>query len=425
MLENFHSPLARLLLQFIVIILATRLVGSLFARFGQPRVIGEITAGILLGPSLFGWVWPAASGLIFPTESLGTLQLFSQIGVCIFMFVVGLELDLSHLKQKARVAWVISNTGIIVPFLLGLGVSVLLYPGFGSPVTPFTAFALFMGIAMSITAFPVLVRILKDRGMAKTPLGTMAIACAAVDDATAWAILALVIAITKASGLSSAVLSLGLVLVFVAAMLLVVRPRLSGWLGVDTSEGTQARGAIGAVLLFMTASALMTELMGIHALFGAFLLGVIMPKEQGFVQAIKEKLGSLTVVLLLPLYFAFTGLRTSIGLLSGADMWFYCGTIIAVAITGKFGGAALSARLSGMRWREAGTIGVLMNTRGLMELIILNIGLDIGVISSALFTMMVLMAMITTFMTTPLLELIYPARQRWHELAPARTARAA
>ena len=307
LLENFHSPLARLLLQFIVIILATRLLGSLFARFGQPRVIGEITAGILLGPSLFGWVWPAASGFIFPTESLGTLQLFSQIGVCIFMFVVGLELDLSHLKQKARVAWVISNTGIIVPFLLGLGVSVLLYPGFGSPVTPFTAFALFMGIAMSITAFPVLVRILKDRGMAKTPLGTMAIACAAVDDATAWAILALVIAITKASGLSSAVLSLGLVMVFVAAMLLVVRPRLSGWLGVDTSEGTQARGAIGAVLLFMTASALMTELMGIHALFGAFLAGVVMPQKKEFREYLTLQLQDFSGVFLLPLFFAFSG----------------------------------------------------------------------------------------------------------------------
>jgi len=405
LLENFHSPLARLLLQFIVIILATRLLGSLFARFGQPRVIGEITAGILLGPSLFGWVWPAASGFIFPTESLGTLQLFSQIGVCIFMFVVGLELDLSHLKQKARVAWVISNTGIIVPFLLGLGVSVLLYPGFGSPETPFTAFALFMGIAMSITAFPVLVRILKDRGMAKTPLGTMAIACAAVDDATAWAILALVIAITKASGLSSAVLSLGLVMVFVAAMLLVVRPRLSGWLGVDTSEGTQARGAIGAVLLFMTASALMTELMGIHALFGAFLAGVVMPQKKEFREYLTLQLQNLSGVFLLPLFFAFSGLRTHLGLLSNLGSWLICGGIIAVAVTGKLGGVMLASRFMGMNWKDSFSLGALMNTRGLVELVALNIGYDLGILPPAIFTMMVLMALVTTFITGPLLNL--------------------
>ena len=405
LLENFHSPLARLLLQFLVIILATRLLGSLFARFGQPRVIGEITAGILLGPSLFGWVWPAASGFIFPTESLGTLQLFSQIGVCIFMFVVGLELDLSHLKQKAPVAWVISNTGIIVPFLLGLGVSVLLYPGFGSPATPFTAFALFMGIAMSITAFPVLVRILKDRGMAKTPLGTMAIACAAVDDATAWAILALVIAITEASGLSSAVLSLGLVLVFVAAMLLVVRPRLSGWLGVDTSEGTQARGAIGAVLLFMTASALMTELMGIHALFGAFLAGVVMPQKKEFREYLTLQLQNFSGVFLLPLFFAFSGLRTHLGLLSNLGSWLICGGIIAVAMTGKLGGVMLASRFMGMNWKDSFSLGALMNTRGLVELVALNIGYDLGILPPAIFTMMVLMALVTTFITGPLLNL--------------------
>jgi K+:H+ antiporter len=405
LLENFHSPLARLLLQFIVIILATRLLGSLFARFGQPRVIGEITAGILLGPSLFGWVWPAASGFIFPTESLGTLQLFSQIGVCIFMFVVGLELDLSHLKQKAPVAWVISNTGIIVPFLLGLGASVWLYPRFGSPATPFTAFALFMGIAMSITAFPVLVRILKDRGMAKTPLGTIAIACAAVDDATAWAILALVIAITEASGLSSAVLSLGLVLVFVAAMLLVVRPRLSGWLGVDTSEGTQARGAIGAVLLFMTASALMTELMGIHALFGAFLAGVVMPQKKEFREYLTLQLQNFSGVFLLPLFFAFSGLRTHLGLLSNLGSWLICGGIIAVAMTGKLGGVMLASRFMGMNWKDSFSLGALMNTRGLVELVALNIGYDLGILPPAIFTMMVLMALVTTFITGPLLNL--------------------
>jgi len=278
LLENFNSPLARLLLQFIVIILATRAVGSLLARFGQPRVIGEIIAGILLGPSLFGWVWPDAAGFIFPQSSLGVLQLFSQIGVCLFMFVVGLELDLGHLRQKARVAVVISNIGIIVPFLLGAGVSVLLYRSYATPDTSRTAFVLFMGIAMSITAFPVLVRILKDRGMAKTPLGSMAITCAAVDDASAWAILAVVVAIARATGLAATFLNLGLTVLFVAVMLFIVRPRLSRWLGVDRAEGFAGRSMIASVLIFMTVSALATEVMGIHALFGAFLAGVVVPR---------------------------------------------------------------------------------------------------------------------------------------------------
>lgn len=420
MLQNLHYPLARLLLQFLVVILATRLLGSLFARFAQPRVIGEITAGILLGPSLFGWVRPAASGFIFPTESLGTLQLFSQIGVCIFMFVVGLELDLGHLKQKARVVWVISNTGIIVPFLLGLGASVSLYPRFGSPATPFTPFALFMGIAMSITAFPVLVRILKDRGMAKTPLGTMAIACAAVDDATAWAILALVIAITQASGLSSAVLNLGLVLGFVAAMLLVVRPRLSDWLGVDNVEETQARGAIGAVLLFMTASALMTELMGIHALFGAFLAGVVMPQKKEFREYLTLQLGNFSAVFLLPLFFAFSGLRTHLGLLSDLRSWLICVGIIAVAMTGKLGGVMLASRFMGISWKDSFSLGALMNTRGLVELVALNIGYDLGILPPAIFTMMVLMALMTTFITGPLLNLASGPRRIFLRHEPIR-----
>lgn len=405
LLENFHSPLARLLLQFIVIILATRLIGSLFARFGQPAVIGEITAGILLGPSLFGWLWPGASGFIFPKESLGTLQLFSQIGVCIFMFVVGLELDLSHLKQKARVALVISNTGIIVPFLLGVAAAIWLYPTFGESGTSFTAFALFMGIAMSITAFPVLVRILKDRGMAKTPLGSLAIACAAAGDATAWAVLALVIAIARATGLPAAFVNLGLVVLFVAVMLLLVRPRLSCWLGVDGAEGTPAVGVVAGVLVFMTASALMTEVMGIHALFGAFLAGVVMPQKKEFREHLALQLENFSGVFLLPLFFAFSGLRTHLGLLNDSTSWLVCAGIIALAMAGKLGGSMLAARFMGMGWNESFTLGALMNTRGLVELIALNIGYDLGILPPRIFTMMVLMALATTFMTGPLLHL--------------------
>ncbi len=405
LLENFNSPLARLLLQFIVVILATRAVGSLFARCGQPPVIGEITAGILLGPSLLGWVWPEAAAFIFPKESLGALQLISQIGVCVFMFVVGLELDPMHLRQKARVAVVISNVGIVVPFLLGFSVSVWLHPAFGAPGTPFTTFALFMGTAMSITAFPVLARILKDRRMTASPLGGLAIACAAVDDATAWAMLAVVVALARATGLASTVLNLGLVAVFIAMMLLVVRPRLARWFDADPAQ-PPTRNALAAALIFMTMSALLTEVMGIHALFGAFLAGAIMPPNKKFRDGLTLQLENFSSAFLLPLFFAYSGLRTHLGLLNDVSSWLVCAGIIAIAMLGKLGGCMAAARFLGMNWRESFALGALMNTRGLVELIALNIGYDLGILPPQIFTMMVLMALATTFMAGPLLNLV-------------------
>jgi Kef-type K+ transport system membrane component KefB len=405
LLENFHSPLARLLLQFIVIILATRLVGSLFTRFGQPAVIGEITAGILLGPSLLGWLWPGASAFVFPKESLGVLQLISQIGVCVFMFVVGLELDPAHLRQQARTAVVISNVGILVPLALGAAASFLLYPAYGAPGTAFPTFALFMGTAMSITAFPVLVRILKDRGLAQTPLGSLAIACAAVDDASAWAMLAVVVAIAHATGLATTVFNLGLVAVFVAVMLWVVRPRLPRWLGVEETDAAPGRDVMATALIFMTVSALLTEITGIHALFGAFLAGVVMPQSKSFRDGLTLQLENFSSVFLLPLFFAFSGLRTHLGLLNDFTSWLVCAGIIAIAMVGKLGGSMLAARFMGMTWNESFTLGALMNTRGLVELIALNIGYDLGILPPRIFTMMVLMALATTFMTGPLLHL--------------------
>ena len=420
LLENLHSPLARLLLQFIVIILATRAVGSLFARFGQPPVIGEITAGILLGPSLFGWLWPGASDFIFPKESLGLLQLISQIGVCVFMFVVGLELDPAHLRQKARAAVVISNVGIIVPFLLGVSVSLLLHPAFAAPGTTYTTFALFMGTAMSITAFPVLVRILKDRGMVKTPLGSLAIACAAVDDASAWAMLAVIVAIARATGLATTVFNLGLIVVFVAVMLFFVRPRLPRWLGVDGAGTPPGRGVMATALMFMTVSALLTEVMGIHALFGAFLAGVVMPQSKGFREGLTLQLENFSSVFLLPLFFAFSGLRTHLGLLNDSTSWLVCAGIIAIAMMGKLGGSMLAARFMGMSWNQSFMLGALMNTRGLVELIALNIGYDLGILPPRIFTMMVLMALATTFMTGPLLNLAGGRKRAYFGSEPIR-----
>ncbi len=417
--QNFHDPLARLLVQFIVIIVATRAVGAAFSHFGQPAVIGEMTAGVLLGPSLLGWLSPGSFTFIFPKESLGILQLFSQIGVCLFMFVVGLELDVSNLRRRARTAIVVSHSSIMVPYLLGVILALVLYRSFAIPGTPFVSFALFMGIAMSITAFPVLVRILADRGLARTPLGATATTCAAVGDATAWVILAFVVAIARATGLISTLLNLGLLVAFVAVMLFVARPVLSRFLTVERMQGHRALGLIAGVLVFMTASALVTQAIGIHALFGAFLAGVVMPRDKDFYNYLAVRLENFSTVFLLPLFFAFSGLRTQVNMLNDSASWLAVAGIVAVAITGKVLGSTVPARLTGMSWHESFQLGALMNTRGLVELIALNIGYDLGILSPRIFSMLVLMALVTTFMTGPLLGLMNWTQRRGAGLAAA------
>jgi Kef-type K+ transport system membrane component KefB len=401
--ENFNDPLAHLLLQFIVILLATRVIGSLFRRFGQPSVIGEITAGILLGPTLLGWLWPEASAFVFAKDSLGVLQLFSQIGVCLFVFAIGLELDVGHLRHRLQTALVVSQMSIGVPYLLGVMVAFVIFPWFGVPGTSFVTFALFMGIAMSITAFPVLARILADRGITKTPLGAMALACAAAGDAAAWAILAIVVAVGRATGLASAFVGLGLVMLFVAIMLWGVRPFLAYWFDKEEMLATIS-GLMVPVLILMTAASFATQVIGIHALFGAFLAGAVMPPSQRFRENLIVRLESFSSTFLLPLFFAFSGLRTQLGSLD-ATSWLICAGIIALATVGKLGGSMLPARLMGMSWNEAFSLGALMNTRGLVELIALNIGYDVGILSPKVFSMLVLMALITTFMAGPLLNL--------------------
>ena len=400
-----------LIVQIAVIVIAARLVGVLFRRIGQPQVMGEMVAGILLGPSLLGWAAPELSAWLFPPGSLGFLNSISQIGLLVFMFLVGLELDPRLLREKGHAAVVTSHVSIVAPFFLGALLALYLYPRLSDGSVTFTGFALFMGAAMSVTAFPVLARILTERGLTRTRVGAVTLACAAVDDVTAWCILAGVVVLVR-SGAEGLPLwaTVGGSLLFVAVMVFGVRRLLAGLEGRFLREGRVTQDALAVILLVALASAWTTEYLGIHALFGAFLAGAVMPRDDGFVHALTGKLEDLTVVLLLPLFFAFTGLRTSIGLLSGAEMWGYCALIVAVAVAGKFGGSTLAARATGMSWRESGALGVLMNTRGLMELVILNIGLDIGVISPALFAMMVIMALATTFMTSPLLEWIYPTR---------------
>jgi Kef-type K+ transport system membrane component KefB len=395
-------------MQVAVILLVARLVGWLFRKIHQPQVVGEMVAGILLGPSLLGWAAPNAYANLFPPESLGFLSAISQIGLIIFIFLIGLELDQKILRGHGHMALVTSHVSILFPFLLGTILALYLYPRLSDDSETFTHFALFMGTAMSITAFPVLARILKERNLFQTRLGVVAIACAAVDDVTGWCIMAGVLLLMR---VSETVIPFWVTLAGFAAYLLVmlfgVRYLLERLETVYEKRGAISQDMLAIILLTVFASAWMTERLGIHALFGAFMVGAVMPKHPKFVHGLVEKLNDVTVVIFLPIFFAFNGLRTSIGLVSGAQMWFYCALIILVAIAGKFGGTTVAARTSGMSWREASALGTLMNTRGLMELVLLNIGLDIGVISPALFTMMVLMALVTTFMTSPILEWIY------------------
>lgn len=411
--ENLRHPISILLLQLVVIIIATRLVGRLFQKIGQPAVLGEIVAGILLGPSLLGWLAPELMAFIFPPASMETLRLLSQIGVALFMFVVGMELDAGHVRQRAHTAVMVSHASIIVPFLLGTLLSLLLYPSLAPAETSFTAFALFMGIAMSITAFPVLARILEDRRMSQTQLGSIALTCAAVDDVTAWCILALVIAVAKSGNLATSFLTIMLALCFIFLMLFVVKPQLARLLPAlskglnESSEGhpKSGRGLVAGILAFVLACALLTETIGIHALFGAFLAGVVMPSTQ--VRAfLKDKVETFSAAVLMPIFFAFTGLRMQISLLNDWQSWAICALIIAVAVFGKLGASMLMARWTGMNWRDAFSLGALMNTRGLVELIVLNIGYDLGILSARSFAMLVLMALVTTFMTGPLLSLV-------------------
>ena len=410
-----HLP--TLILQVVVILAAARMLGLVFRTIHQPQVVGEMVAGILIGPSFLGWIAPGVSAFLFPPSSLGFLNALSQVGVLAFMFVIGLELNPSLLRGRGRTAIVTSHASIVLPFFLGSLVALYLYPRLSDSSVSFTSFALFMGVAMSITAFPVLARILTERRLLQHPVGVVAIACAAVDDVTAWCLLAAVVVVSRAGGTAMPVwATVGGTMCFGLLLWFLVRPFVRRLEQHFHKRGGLTQNLLAGVLILVFASSWVTETLGIHALFGAFMVGAIFPKDPAFVRALTQRTEDLVVVLFLPLFFAFTGLRASLGMVSGSQMWLYCLLIIAVAVTGKLGGSMLAARLTGMRWRESAALGILMNTRGLIELVVLNIGLDIGVISPALFTMMVVMALVTTFMTTPLLALTYPRRILEREL---------
>jgi Kef-type K+ transport system membrane component KefB len=415
------TSLRQILLSLAAIVLATKAFSRLFKQLGQPPVIGEVLAGIALGPSLLGYFSPTAYTFVLPNEAVPSLTMLSQIGIILYMFTVGLELDTSVLRKRSHAVVAISHFSIVAPFLLGAGLALALYPALSPSGVPFSHFALFLGVAMSITAFPVLARILTDRGVNGTPLGVLALSCAAVDDITAWVLLAVLVSVVQMDATSSLVL-LGATAAYLATMFVVARPLLVSYAAKAERDPRQV-GAYAGILLAVLVSALAAEVVGIHAIFGGFLVGAMIPHKSRISEELAQRVGQTVSVLLLPAFFALTGMRTEIGLISTPQDWMWCGLITLVATVGKVGGAMAGSRLAGLDWRSSTSLGVLMNTRGLMELVVLNIGLEMGVISPRLFTMMVLMALVTTIATAPLLAFLSRAKDPFHGASEASAKR--
>ncbi|MDZ7963249.1 MAG: cation:proton antiporter [Aulosira sp. DedQUE10] len=398
------------LFEVLIVIGLSRLVGLAFKSIKQPLVIGEIVAGIMLGPSLFGLIAPSAAATVFPPEAVPFLNVLSQVGLIFFMFLIGLELNPKYLSGQLETAVLTSHVSILVPFSLGTLLAVLLYPLVSNASVSFTAFALFLGAAMSITAFPVLARIITENNLQGTRLGTLALTCAAVDDVTAWCVLAVAIAVAREGNIVSAWPTIIASILYIGFMVTVGRWFLQRLATYHQRTRRLSQLVVALIYMGVVASALITELIGIHLIFGAFLLGAAMPKNADLVRELAEKTEDFVLVFLLPIFFAFSGLRTQIGLLNRPELWLLCALVLAVAIAGKYIGTYVAARVSGINKREASALGWLMNTRGLTELIVLNIGLELGVVSPLLFTMLVIMALVTTFMTSPLLEWTYPKK---------------
>jgi Kef-type K+ transport system membrane component KefB len=403
------DPVPKLLIALPVILLTCRLCGAVFRRLGQPEVIGEIVAGVVLGPSLLGAVWPAAQGWLFPPFLGSTLNVLAQVGLVLFMFLVGYELDLGVLRGRGAVAVTVSQVSIAVPFASGILLAIGMYGAFAGPGVSFTTFALFIAVSMSITAFPVLARLLADRGLDRTPLGVLALACAAVNDVVAWCLLAVVVAASTSGSPAGVVLTVALLLGFVVLLVFVLRPLLARWAAAESAGRPRvAQGMLLPVLLSgVLLSALATQAIGVHAIFGAFLLGVVMPRNTERITRATVQIRGFTVTVLLPLFFVYTGLRTKFGLLGGDwRAWVWCLVVIVVAVLGKGVGSAVAARVAGIGWHDALSVGALMNCRGLTELVVLSVGLDLGVISAKVFALLVVMTLVSTIMTAPALSTI-------------------
>jgi Kef-type K+ transport system membrane component KefB len=404
--SQIQTPVAMLLLQVIAILFTARIFGYLFVKIGQPSVVGEILSGIILGPSVLAHLLPGVSAFLFSPESLGNITILSQLGLIFFMFVIGMELDIVEVKKTFKKTLLISQMGIIFPFLCGVLAAYYTYPVYAAQTTPFLSYALFIGISMSVTAFPVLARIIQERGLTKTHLGTLSLASAANGDVSAWCVLAVVIAIAQTGTLVSAIYTILFTAAFLVFMFLVLRPFLNIIGNLYHNKEVLNKTVVAFMLLILICSAYMTEVLGIHALFGAFVAGVVMPSHVQFRKILTEKVEDVSLSIFLPLFFVSTGLKTEIGLISTPQEWWICGGLIFLAVFGKVLGTVLPTRLTGESWKNSWLMGALMNTRGLMELIILTIGYEMGILSPAIFAMLVLMTLVTTFMTAPLLSLI-------------------
>ncbi|MDR2680299.1 MAG: cation:proton antiporter, partial [Tannerella sp.] len=404
--EHIRSSVGILLLQIIIILATCRMVGMLFKKIGQPTVIGEILAGIVLGPSVLGYMFPHVSSFLFPEESFTNIRILSQFGLILFMYTIGMDLDLGVVRKRFQDTILISHASTIVPFFLGMLVAYFIYDEYANAETPFLSFALFIGIALSITAFPVLARIIQERGMTKTHLGTITLASAANGDVTAWCLLAAVVAYAQAGTMNSVIFNVLFSLVYVGIMLFVLRPLLRIIGDLYHNKEVVDKSLVAFMFFILLASSYVTEILGLHALFGAFVAGIIMPENLKFRKIMNDKVEDVSLALFLPLFFVYTGLRTEIGLISGQDMWLLCGVFILAAVAGKLGGTLIAMRISGENWKNSLYMGALMNTRGLMELVVLSIGLEMNILPPAVFVMLVLMTLVTTFMTTPLMSFI-------------------
>jgi Kef-type K+ transport system membrane component KefB len=414
--SNFDLVL-KLFFQLAVILAACRVVGMIGARLGQTQVVSEMVAGVLLGPSLFGLLAPDLQAWVFPKGSMAVLYAISQVGLVLYMFMIGLEFDVGLILGRVRGALLVSWAGIAVPLVLGALAALMLREHadlFTSRVS-IGGGALYLGAAMSITAFPMLARIIHEKGIARTRLGTLALAAGASDDALAWCLLAVVLSQLEGTA-TTALLTIGGGVAYVAAMLTVGR-RLLVPLGRRVErDGAITPATMVTALMVLMLSAWTTDAIGIYAVFGAFVAGVAMPRGR-FVEQMTANLDLLTTTFFLPVFFVYSGLNTRIGLLATPELWMVALVVLMIAVAGKGLACIAAARLAGEEWREAITVGVLMNARGLMELIILNIGLERGVITPTLFTIMVVMAVVTTLMASPLFELVYGPR-----IAPAGAA---
>jgi Kef-type K+ transport system membrane component KefB len=407
---NFGRLLAAFFIAVAVVILLARLFGMTATRIGQPRVMGEVVAGIVLGPSVFGAISRMWQAQLFPSDIIAPFAIAANLGLIFYMFLIGLEINPKDLRARIGHAVAISNTSIALPMVLGVAVAIPLYRLLGPP-TKFAGFALFLAVAMSTTAFPVLARILVERRMLKRPIGALALTCGAVDDAAGWFLIALAATIAVAGSVGVVARTVAETIAFCLLMAFLVRPLLRRVSDAFDQSGRVPPGWVALIFAGVLVSAYTTELIGLAAIVGGVLMGLVMPRNADLTEDITRRVEDFTVTLLLPLFFAYTGLQMDVGLLNRPVLWLITLALIGVAIVGKLVGAAVAARLGGLDWRSSALIGTLMNARGLTELIVLNVALQEEVISSALFTMMVLVSLITTFMAGPLVKVLDPRNE--------------